>query len=34
MTTTWSEPWENEMSVVVLARKNIAAMKTGAPHLL
>ena len=30
----WSEPWENEMSIVVLEPKNIAAMKMGAPHLL
>ena len=29
-----TEPWENEMRVVVLARKTVAAMKTGAPHLL
>ena len=29
-----TEPWENEMRVVVLARKNVAAMKTGARHLL
>ena len=29
-----TEPWENEMLVVVLARKNVAAMKTGARHLL
>ena len=31
---TITEPWENEMRVVVLARKNVAAMKTGARHLL
>ena len=30
----WSELRENEMSVVDLERKSIAAMKTGAPHLL
>ena len=30
----WSEPCENEMRVVVLERKNIVAMKTGALHLL
>ena len=30
----WSEPCENEMRVVVLERKNVAAMETGAPHLL
>ena len=31
---SWSEPCENEMRVAVLERKNIAAMKTGALHLL
>ena len=29
-----TEPLKNVLSVVVLERKNIAAMKTGAPHLL
>ena len=32
--STWSELRENEMSVVDLERKSIAAMKTGAPRLL
>ena len=31
---SWSEPCENEMRVVVLERKNNAAMKSGALHLL
>ena len=31
---TWSELRENEMSVVDLERKSIAAMKTGAPRAL